>query len=160
MSDFLVYAARLQDAGVEHLSVRIWTAKDRTRMMRVKPHSRYANDEDRWPARDFELCGTDRVLERLKDDMVYSDDGPTPEKVLAAITSHPLLRDDLNEWYADWLLVKMPTDEELEDAAEQIPEGEILRSAERMKAMLRGLDIARQRDAMAADTPKAQGVEP
>ena len=60
MSDFLIYAARLQDAGVEHLSVRLFTAKDRTRMMMVTPHGSYPLQvQERWPARHFELCGTD-----------------------------------------------------------------------------------------------------
>lgn len=109
MSDFLIYAARLQDAGVEHLSVRLFTAKDRTRMMMVTPHGSYPQAvQERWPARHFELCGTDRLLERLKDDMLYSDGGVTAENVQAAIDAHPLLRDDLREFLADWTLTQMP----------------------------------------------------
>lgn len=149
MSDFLIYAARLQDAGVEHLSVRIWTDKDRTRMMRVTPHGSYPKEmQDRWPWRDFELCGTDRVLERLKDDMAYSDDGPTPEKLQAAIDANPWHAEDLREWYADWTLIKEQTEEEMAAAEAGLDEAEIKRSAQRVKDILRGMNIGRNRDAM------------
>ena len=100
----------------------------------------------RYPTRTFELCGTDRVLERLKDDMTYSDDGPTAEKVMAAINAHPLLRDDLNAWFADWLLMEMPTSEEV--AAEQVDEGTVTRTMQYAMGLMRGIDILQARKAM------------
>ena len=149
MSDFLIYAARLQDAGIEHLRVHLFTAKDRTRMMQVTPHGSYPQQaQERWPARVFELDGTDRELESLKDGMLYTDGGPTAEAVQAAITKHPLLRDDLNEWFADCLLCRMPTDEEVEAEAVNVSEADVKRSADRIKHMLRGIDIAKQRETM------------
>ena len=149
MSDFLVYAARLQDAGIEHLSVRVWTAKDRMRMMRVAPHGSYPQEvQSRWLCRDFELCGTDRVLERLKDDMSYSDTGVTPEKVQAAIDAHPLLRDDLNEWLADSLVLQMPTPEEV--AAEPVDEAMVTGTQQYIKGLMRGIDILQARKASKA----------
>lgn len=145
MSDFLIYAARLQDAGVCSLWVSLGTAKDRTRLMHVSPDSSTPPElAARFPTRTFELCGTDRVLERIKDDMLYSDDGVTPEKVRAAIAEHPLLRDDLSEFLADWTLTQMPTDEEV--AA--VDEAAGLHMAEKLKAWLHGMNIQRNRDAM------------
>jgi hypothetical protein len=149
MSHFLIHAARLQDAGVEHLSVRIWTAKDRTRMMRVTPHGSYPQEvQGRWPARDFELCGTDRVLERLRDDMSYSDDGVTAEKVQAAIDSHPLLADDLREWFADSLLLEKPTDADVEAAAGEVDDSSVERTMQYVKGLMRGIDVVQARKAM------------
>jgi len=150
MSDFLIYAARLQDAGVCSLWVSLGTAKDRTRLMHVSPDSSTPPElAARFPTRTFELCGTDRVLERVKDDMLYSDDGVTPEKVRAAIAEHPLLRDDLSEFLADWTLTQMPTDEEV--AAVELTAAEEaagLHMAEKLKALLHGMNIQRNRDAM------------
>lgn len=150
MSDFLIYAARLQDAGVCSLWVSLGTAKDRTRLMHVSPDSSTPPElAARFPTRTFELCGTDRVLERVKDDMIYSDDGVTPEKVRAAIAEHPLLRDDLSEFLADWTLTQMPTDEEV--AAVELTaadEAAGLHMAEKLKALLHGMNIQRDRDAM------------
>lgn len=150
MSDFLIYAARLQDAGVCSLWVSLGTAKDRTRLMHVSPDSSTPPElAARFPTRTFELCGTDRVLERVKDDMLYSDDGVTPEKVRAAIAEHPLLRDDLSEFLADWTLTQMPTDEEV--AAVELTaadEAAGLHMAEKLKALLHGMNIQRNRDAM------------
>lgn len=149
MSHFLIYAARLQDAGVVHLSVHIWTAKDRTRMMKVTPHGSYPQHvQERWPARDFELCGTDRVLERLQDDMSYSDEGVTAEKVQAAIDAHPLLADDLREWFADCLLLEMPTDAEVEAAAGEVEDSSVERTVQYVKGLMRGIDVVQARKAM------------
>lgn len=151
MSDFLIYAARLQDAGVCSLWVSLGSDKEGTRLMHVSPDSTTPPElAARYPTRTFELCGTDRVLEKLKDDMLYSEDGVTAEKVQAAIDAHPLLRDDLNEWFADWLLVKTPTDEDLAGAEHLVSDEEAQRFADRLKATLKGLDIARRRDAMKA----------
>jgi hypothetical protein len=149
MSDFLVYAARLQDAGVVHLSIRIWTATDRTRMMRVTPHGSYPQEvQNRWPRRDFELCGTDRVLERAKDDMSYSDDGPTPDKVQTAIAEHPLLADDLREWFADYLMMKEPTDDEIAAADGEVSAADVERTHQYVKGLMRGIDVLQARKAM------------
>jgi hypothetical protein len=154
MSDFLIYAARLQDAGVCSLWVSLGSDKEGTRLMHVSPDIGTPPElAARYPTRTFELCGTDRVLERVKDEMIYSEGGVTPEKVKAAIEAHPLLRDDLCALLSDSLLANMPTDEEIE-AYEPTPEDEAagLRFAEKMKATLRGIDIARQRDAMKTTT--------
>jgi hypothetical protein len=134
------------------LWVSLGTAKDRTRLMHVSPDSSTPPElAARFPTRTFELCGTDRVLERVKDDMLYSDDGVTPEKVQAAIAEHPLLRDDLCAFLADWTLTKMPTDEEI-DAHELTPEEEAAgaRMADKVKAWIHGINIARRRDAQSA----------
>lgn len=156
MSDFLIYAARLQDAGISQLSVRLDASKDGTRLMHVRPaitsptHPTVAMLQ-RYPERTFELCGTDRVLEKLKDDMAYSDTGPTAEKLKAAIDAHPLQRDDLVLWFADYLLCKPALDEPPEEGEEPELSPEDAAAAERMgerlKGMLHGLDIARSRDA-------------
>jgi hypothetical protein len=152
MRDFLVYAARLQDAGVAHLSIQIWTRDDRTRMMFVTPHGSYpVETHNRFPQRVFELCGTDRVLENLKDDMSYSDDGVTAEKIQSAINAHPLLADDLREWYADHLLMPMPTDDEI--AAANVSEADVERSHQYAKGLMRGIDILQARKAMKAVPP-------
>jgi hypothetical protein len=149
MSDFLIYAARLQDAGIEHLSVRLFTATDRTRMMMVTPHGSYPQDmQGRWPSRQFDLCGTDRLLERVKDDMSYSDDGPTAEKIQTAIDAHPLLADDLREWYADYLLMPMPTEDEIAAEEVNVSEADVQRSTEWVKGLLHGIDVLQARKAM------------
>ena len=118
-------------------------------MMRVAPHGSYPQEvQSRWLCRDFELCGTDRVLERLKDDMSYSDTGVTPEKVQAAIDAHPLLRDDLNEWLADSLVLQMPTPEEV--AAEPVDEAMVTGTQQYIKGLMRGIDILQARKASKA----------
>jgi hypothetical protein len=149
MSHFLIYAARLQDAGVCSLWVSLGSRKDGTRLMHVSPGMGTPSHlASKFPTRTFELCGTDRVLEQLQDDMAYSDEGPTPEKLEAAIAAHPLLADDLREWFADWLLVPMPTEEEIVEAADEVDDAMVQRTVERVKGIMRGLDIAKQRDAM------------
>lgn len=149
MSHFLIYAARLQDAGVSILTVTLHARKDRTRMMTVAPSGHYSSEVQRkFPARDFELCGTDRVLEQLQDDMAYSEDGPTAEKIAAACAAHPLQADDLRAWYADWLLSSPLTDEEISAAEEDVPSASVDRIVNWAKGVMKGLDIARQRDAM------------
>lgn len=148
MSDFLIYAARLQDAGIASLWVSLGVAKDRTRLMHVSPAIPLTDERrGKFPTRTFELCGTDRVLERIKDDMLYGN-AMTPERLQAEIDAHPLQADDLREWFADWLLTNEPTPDELEAAADSITDADVERSAQRVKDMLRGLDIARRRDAM------------
>lgn len=149
MSHFLIYAARLQDAGVCSLWVSLGSNKEGTRLMHVSPDATTPRDlAARFPTRTFELCGTDRVLEQLQDDMLYSDDGPTPEKIAAAIAEHPRQADDLREWYADWLLCPPLTEEDLTDAELEVTSEQVQRSLDNVKGMLRGLDIAKQRDAM------------
>ena len=152
MSDFLIYAARLQDAGVCSLWGSLGSDKERTRLMHVSPDSTTPPElAARYPTRTFELCGTDRVLERVKDDMLYSDDGVTKEKVMAAIEAHPLLRDDLCAFLADWTLLKMPSDEEVaeyEPTDCELASGAVM--ADKLKAMLHGMDIARRAAARTA----------
>ena len=148
MSDFLIYAARMQDSGVERLTVVLDTADDHTRLMHVSVgRSQSLEMMQKFPTRTFELCGTDRVLEKLKDDILYSDGGVTPDKVQAAIDTHPLLRDDLCSFLADWSLTEMPTAEEV-DAQEPTAEDEAAgqRMADKIKAWMHGIDIARRRD--------------
>lgn len=152
MSDFLIYAARLQDAGVTTLWVSLGSNKEGTRLMHVSPDSTTPRDlAAQYPTRTFELCGTDRVLERVKDEMIYGEGGVTPEKVQAAIDAHPLLRDDLCAFLADWTLVQMPADDELA-AIELTPEDEEAgkRMSDKVKAWMHGMDIARRRDAAQA----------
>jgi hypothetical protein len=148
MSHFLIHAARLQDAGVSILTVTLHVRKDRTRMMTVAPSGRYSPEVQRkFPARDFELFGTDRALEQLTDDMAYSDDGPTPEKLAAAIAAHPVAADDLNGWYADWLLSPPLTDEEIADLPE-VTDSQVDKTVQWVKGVMKGLDISKQREAM------------
>ncbi len=153
MSDFLIYAARLQDAGVSSLWVSLGSNAEGTRLMHVSPASSTPTEiAQRFPTRTLELCGTDRVLEKLKDDMTYSEGGPTPEKLKAACDAHPLLMQDLVEWFADFMLCKPALDEPPEDGDEPELSPENVAAAERMgerlKGMLHGLDIARQIGAM------------
>ena len=150
MSHFLIYAARLQDAGVCSLWVSLGSDKDRTRLMHVSPDASTPRElAARFPTRTFELCGTDRLLEQLQDDMAYSEDGPTPEKIAAAIAAHPLAADDLREWYADWLLSSPLTDEEVAGEVDSEATSEsVERTVRWVKGVMKGLDIARQRDAM------------
>lgn len=153
MRDFLIYAARLQDAGVCSLWVSLGSDKDGTRLMHVSPDSTTPPElAARYPTRTFELCGTDRVLERLKDDMLYSDDGVTPEKVMAAIEAHPLLRDDLCAFLADYMLFPPPSVDDIseEEAEAMVSDDQVRRMGDRLKNMLRGLDIAKRRYAMKA----------
>jgi hypothetical protein len=149
MSHFLIYAARLQDAGVCSLWVSLGSNKEGTRLMHVSPDASTPRDlAARFPTRTFELCGTDRLLEQLEDDMAYSDDGPTAEKIAAACAEHPLQADDLREWYADWLLNPPPTDEDIANAESEVSDESVDRIVQWTKGVMRGLDIARQRDAM------------
>ena len=149
MSHFLIYAARLQDAGVERLSVRLFAREDRTRMMMVTPHGSYPQEvQARWPARHFELCGMDRLLERLQEDMSYSDDGPTAEKVQAAIDAYPLLRDDLTAWFSDHLLLSIPTDAEVDAEAVNVSKADVERTHQYVEGLMRGIDVLQARKAM------------
>lgn len=149
MSHFLIYAARLQDAGICDLWVSLGSDKTRTRLMHVSPGAGTPPElAARYPTRTFELCGTDRVLERLQDDMSYSDDGPTAEKVKAAIEAHPLLRDDLCAWFADHLLMSMPTDEEVAAEAVNVSEADVERTHQYVKGLMHGIDVLQARKAM------------
>ena len=149
MSDFLIYAARLQDAGVCGLWVSLGSDKEGARLMHVSPDSTTPPElAARYPTRTFELCGTDRVLEKLKDDMLYSDDGVTPEKVQAAIDAHPLLRDDLCGFLADYTMCPPPSVDDIseEEAEATVSDDQVRRMGDRLKHMLRGIDIARAQD--------------
>lgn len=162
MSHFLIYAARLQDAGVCSLWVSLGSDKDRTRLMHVSPDASTPPElAARFPTRTFELCGTDRVLERLQDDMAYSDDGPTAEKIAAACAAHPLQADDLRAWYADWLLSPPLTDEDLAGAEAEVSDSQVDKIVQWTKGVMKGLDISRQREAMKAPdgSTAVSGVE-
>lgn len=142
MSDFLIYAARLQDAGVTDLCLRLGSDKDGMRTMEVTPNGMTPLAlAERFPPRTFELCGTDRVLENVKDALLYAEGGPTPAKVAEAMRAHPLRAIDLAEWFADWVLLEPTPEEELEEI--EIDNAAVARGAQRMKDMMRGLDIAK-----------------
>jgi len=147
MNDFLIYAARLQDAGVCSLWISLGSDKERTRLMHVSPDSTTpAELAAKYPTRTFELDGTDRLLQELKDDMVFGDSGPTPEKLEAAIKRHPLAADDLREFFAEW---KPMEDEDYEPTAEEV--ADIEASAKRqmsfVRGLMRGLDSNREQAA-------------
>ena len=137
MSHFLLYAARLQDAGITELRVRLDTAKDRERIMHV--------DAAGYPTRTFTTDGTDRLLESLEDDMAYADGGPTKEALRVAIEAHPAAREDLCSWFADALLMTPVTDEEL--AGDEAIDEAVARTAQYAKGLMRGIDIVRTQDA-------------
>lgn len=151
MNDFLIYAARMQDAGVSMLDVSLSIAKDGTRLMAVS----IGSDEKRayslsmkYPTRIFELCGSDPLLEKLKDDMTYSEDGPQAWKVDAAIAEYPYLAEDLRDWFDDW---NASRGDVLDDEA-PLSEGDVTAaelSVARIQGLMRGLDIARERAAKA-----------
>lgn len=144
MSDFLIHAARMQDAGVTSLWVSLGSSKDRTRLMHVSPDASTPPElAVRFPTRTFELNGTDRQLQDLQDEMAYSDDGPTKEKIEAACKAYPNGAVDLVEWYADWKACPPITDEELEDPENQPTEEELKRGLARMKGLMEGYDAAR-----------------
>jgi hypothetical protein len=149
VNDFLIYAARLQDAGVCSLWISLGSNKERTRLMHVSPDSTVpAELAAKYPTRTFELDGTDRLLRDLKDEMVFGDGGATPEKLMAAIELHPLAADDLREWFADWLISR-PNGDEVEITETEMVE--INASAERslsyVKGLMRGLDANREKAA-------------
>lgn len=159
MSHFLIHAARMQDAGVKHLTVTLETADDRTRLMYVSPDRDQPQAlKERFLTRTFELCGTDRVLEQLQDDMAYSDDGPTAEKIAAACAAHPLQADDLRAWYADWLLSPPLTDEDIAGAEAEVSSASVDRIVQWTKGVMKGLDISRQREAMKTPGSAVDGV--
>lgn len=148
MSHFLIHAARMQDAGISSLWVSLGVAKDGTRLMHVSPDASTPRElAARFPTRTFELCGTDRLLEQLTDDMAYSDDGPTPEKLQSAIERHPTAADDLRGWYANWLLMPPLSDEDIAEAEEDVTSESVERTVRYVKGLLKGLDIAKVRDA-------------
>ena len=65
MSDFLIYAARLQDAGIASLWVSLGSDKTGTRLMHVSPDSTTPRElAARYPTRTFELCGLDLARRR------------------------------------------------------------------------------------------------
>jgi len=156
MNDFLIHAARLQDAGVVSLWISLGSDKDRNRLMHVSPDATVpAELAAKYPTRTFHLDGTDQLLQDLKDDMVFGDDGATPEKLAAAIERHPLAADDLREWYADWLLQSPLTDEDLEPTDEEMADIENFakRTMAFTKGLMRGLDSNRERSVQS--TPAA-----
>lgn len=149
MSDFLIYAARLQDVGICSLWVSLGSNKDGTRVMHVSPDATTPRAlAESYPTRTFDLCGTDRVLERVKDNMIYSDFGPTPERVLAAIAEHPLLADDLSEWFMDYKSLNVPTEAEIDAAAETITDAQVKSTQDYVRGLMKGIDVVRARRAM------------
>lgn len=149
MSDFLIHAARMQDAGISSLWVSLG-AMNGKRVMHVSPDSSVPQElAARFPTRTFELDGTDRKLQDLQDEMAYSDEGPTPEKLMAAIEAYPVGAEDLREWFTDWTLTEpVPSDADFE--AIEIDEKDLKRSTRRILDMMKGLDIARHVEASKA----------
>lgn len=142
---FIIYTNRLEKAGIYSLWVSLGSDKDRNRLMHVSPDASVPREiAAQYPTRTFLIDGTDPVLQALQDDMAYSDDGVTPEKVMAAIEAHPYLRADLNEWLADWLLLAPPSDEEI--ASEEVSAEDAERSMRYVKGLLRGVEIARAQE--------------
>jgi hypothetical protein len=103
------------------------------------------------PARKFDLDGTDRVLGRIKDDLLY-EGNVNAESIEAACADFPALAEDLREWFADW--TPLPTDEEVE--AIIVSEDEVEATKERMlgymKGLMRGMDSAKEQHAIKKDT--------
>lgn len=168
MNHFLLYAARLQDKGVTRLSVELsvepGTEKDRTRIMIVKPSIAHNVPSvfQAYPARTFDLDGTDRVLENLQDDLVFSNNGqPTKEQVEEVIVQYPIYKDDLRDWYEYYSKLKAVDLEDLEaegDDTQVDPVAEE-RSAAHIRGLLRGLDISRRRDAKTTSSPSGDQPE-
>jgi len=159
MNDFLIHAARLQDAGIVSLWISLGSNKDGTRLMHVSPAATVTHElAARFPTRTFELDGTDRVLSDLKAELAFDDDGPTAEKVQAAIAAHPLLADDLNEWFEDWQ--RMPRLDN-EDVAQHPGDAALVeRVTQRALGMMRGFELAREQQASGnASTPSKQSKE-
>lgn len=147
MNDFLIYAARLQDAGVTSLWVSLGSGKERTRLMHVSPDSTTPPElAAKYPTRTFELDGTDRLLQELKDDMVFGDGGPTPEKLEAAIKRHPRAADDLREFFAEW---KPMEDGDYEPTADEMVdiEASAMHHMSYVRGLMRGLDANREKAA-------------
>jgi hypothetical protein len=146
MNDFLIYAARLQDAGVTTLELALSFDKDRMRIMHVTPGSSVFQEiSSQWPTRTFHLDGTDPLLKSLKDDMLYDNDGPTPEMIEKAVVKYPWLREDLNEWLSDYLLHPLSTNEDLEDI--EVSTSDVHDMATYAKGLMRGIDITREQEA-------------
>ena len=62
MSDFLVYAARLQDAGISSLWVSLGSNVDHIRLMHVSPDASVPRDlAAQYPTRTFEQIGRAHV---------------------------------------------------------------------------------------------------
>ncbi len=156
MSHFLIHAARMQDAGVTKLFVTLHVGHDNTRLMRVEAALSGGDPEAdlalvaRFPARTFELCGTDRLLEQLQDEIAFSAGGATPEKLAAAIAKHPQAADDLREWYAYWLLTSELSDDDISAAESEVSSESTARSVSWIKGLLKGMDVARKVDAAKA----------
>jgi hypothetical protein len=151
MNDFLIYAARLQDAGVTSLLVSLGSDKKRNRLMHVSPDSTVPGElAAKFPTRSFLLDGTDELLQQLKDDMVFSDDGPTPEKLAAAIERHPLAAHELREFVAEWK--PMPADQDIELTDEEMADIEATakRQMSYVRGLMRGLDANREKDSRIA----------
>jgi hypothetical protein len=68
--------------------------------------------------------------------------------VQAAIEAHPLLRDDLTSWFADHLLMSMPTDEEVAAEAANVSEADVERTSQYVKGLMHGIDVLQARKAM------------
>jgi hypothetical protein len=147
MSHFLLYAARLQDAGITELRVRLDTAPDRERIMHVEAPGH--------PTRTFTTDGTDRMLESLEDGMAYAKGGPTKEMLQAAIEKHPAAREDLCEWFADALLMVPITDEDLAEV--ELDEAAVARTAQYAKGLMRGIDIVRTQEARVREGSNPKG---
>lgn len=154
MNDFLIHVSRLQDAGVSSLTITLGSDEDNNRTMQVRPHSRTQGElAERFPPRTFLLDGTDRLLESLKESLTNSDEDATDEKVQALIQEHRLLADDLQEWWLMYKGVSSLTEEDLDSV--ELSESDLAWGTERTLGILRGLDIAKEQEAL-RNTPAAK----
>lgn len=144
---FMAHTKRMEQAGI--FAVRITLGgvdADGNRQMVVSPHETVpAADAVLFPPRVFLIDGTDPLLDVLIEEMAYSEDGPTPEKLQAAIERHPLANAELLEFYADWILD--PPDAEEAEPSEPVDEAAVARSLEFVKGLMRGHDAHRKHEA-------------
>jgi hypothetical protein len=156
MSDnhFLYYAARLQDAGVRHLSITLDVDRKGFRVMHVVPRVGFnaSTASAVYAERSFQLTGSDPELQQIEDDLVYGEGGVTPERVAAAIRENPVYAPDLTEfaerWKANDLDDAIAQEMEREPTAEELAAAEVTheRLMQFVKGLQRGLDGKRGRE--------------
>lgn len=145
---FLLYCARMQDAGVASLWVSLGSGGG-YRLMHVSADM--TNGEElvrRFPTRTFHLDGTDPKLEQIEEGLVYEGDGVTQERLEAAIAAHPEYTDDLRDFGASWLANGGGNDLEAVEMDEQEMSADLIGTAQKhmqfVKGLMRGLDANRE----------------
>jgi hypothetical protein len=151
MSHFLIYAARLQDAGICSLWVSLGSDSERTRLMHVSPDATTPRElAAKFPTRSFRLDGTDPKLQAIEEDLIYGEGGVTSERVKAAIDANPGYAQELAALGMDWAAMPPLSDEEISDAEDSVTSESVERTQRYLKGLLRGMDIARSREASRA----------